>query len=410
MKNFQEILTVTELNSLVKVVIEENFRFIIVIGEISNFKTHKPSGNLYFTLKDENSQINVVMWSNRAETLFFSPEDGMQVIIKGRITLYQGRGTYQIEAWEIRPAGMGELQLKFEKLKQKLYEEGLFEESHKKELPEFPETIALITSETGAVLHDFVKITKRRYPLLNIYIYPVKVQGLGAAVEIIEGLKYFQKENKTGRIKTDIIVIARGGGSSEDLQAFNDEQLAREIYACNIPVVSAVGHEVDFTICDFVADKRAPTPSAAAELITPDIKDLIEKIDKISYFCRTFVQKRLSDYRNILESFYSNYFLNRPKDLILNFRLNLDMLTKEICDTVNRKIEKYKDKVCHYNKTLYHINPDNTLKKGFAIVYKSNDSELFTEFTKLVTRASHLRENEEIEITFHDSKKRAVTR
>lgn len=411
MKNITEILTVTELNSLVKLIVEENFRFIMVTGEISNFKIHKPSGNLYFTLKDENSQISVVMWKKRAENLFFTLEDGMQVIIKGRITLYLGKGTYQVEAWEIKAAGLGAIQLKFEKLKQKLYEEGLFDESHKKPLPDFPKNVALITSETGAVLHDFIKIIKKRYPLLTIYIYPVKVQGLGAATEIILGLKYFHKLKQEGSVKTEVIVIARGGGSTEDLEPFNNEQLARQIYKSTIPIVSAIGHEVDYTICDFVADKRAPTPSSAAELITPDIKELIEKIDKTSYFCRSFVQNRLDNLRNELKSFSTNYFLNRPRDLIYGYRMSLDILFDKISNLIDRKVEKNKSKIYHYSKAIHHISPENTLKKGFAIVRKSykEDKERF-KFTNLVTRASQLSENEEIEITFYDSKKKAVTK
>jgi len=323
------ILTVSELTSYIKLTLEENFRYVHIIAEISNFKIHTQSGHYYFTLKDEDSQISAVMWKTRNQELFFTPEDGMQVVIKGRITVYAVRGSYQVEVWEMKPQGAGELQARFEKLKQKLFDEGLFDESHKKLLPQYPENVALLTSRTGAVLHDFTKITGRRYPLLNIFLFPVSVQGVTAPASIIEALKDCEKMVKSKKLpKLDIIIIARGGGSIEDLFPFNDEKLARAIFACKIPIVSAIGHEVDFTICDFVADLRAPTPSAAAELITPSIKELIEYLDKFSYFCRSFVQNKIENLRNSVREVQGSYYFNRPKDLIYNFYQQLDDISK----------------------------------------------------------------------------------
>lgn len=405
------ILTVSELNSQIKQLIEENFRFVHVIGEISNFKIHTQSGHYYFTVKDENSQISAVMWKTRNQSLLFTPEDGMQVVIKGRVTVYPTRGNYQVEVWEIRPQGAGELQLRFEKLKQKLFEEGLFDEEFKKPLPKFPENIAIITSRTGAVLQDFINITRRRYPVLNIFLYPVSVQGNTASTSIIEALHDIERACKSKKIpRLDMVIIARGGGSIEDLWPFNDEKLARTIFACEIPVISAVGHEVDFTICDFVADLRAPTPSAAAELITPSIKELIENLDKFSYFCRSFVQTKLEGLSNSVREIEGSYYFNRPKDTIFNFYQKLDELSKGITSITNNRVTTLKNGVRFFKKTLHHISPENNLKKGYAIVRKKVDIDelrLQFDFDKVISRASKLKSGDEIEIKFYDGKKGA---
>ncbi len=410
-ENLPNILTVSELNSYIKVLIEENFKSIHLIGEISNFKIHTQSGHYYFTIKDESSQISAVMWKTRNQLLLFTPVDGMQVVVKGRVTVYPARGNYQVEVWEIKPQGAGELQFRFEQLKKKLYEEGLFDEDHKKPLPKFPENVVMITSRTGAVLQDFINITKRRYPLLNIFLYPVNVQGALAASSIIYAIGDTQKLVKSKKLpEIDMIVIARGGGSIEDLLPFNDEKLARTIFECKIPIVSAVGHEVDFTICDFVADLRAPTPSAAAELITPDIRELIENLDKFSYFCRSFVQVKLDGYRNSVREIEGSYYFNRPKDTINNFYQKLDDFSKGITAITNNRVSGLKNEIKFYKKTLHHISPDNNLRKGYAIVKKKVDIDemrLQIDFDKIVTRASKLNKDEEVEIKFYDNKKNA---
>jgi len=406
-----EILTVSELNAQIRELIEENFRVVNLAGEISNFKLHVQSGHYYFTIKDQSSQISAVMWKSRNSTLLFTPEDGMQVIIKGRVTVYPARGNYQVEVWEIKPQGAGELQLRFEQLKQRLYEEGLFDESIKKPIPAFPENVVLITSGTGAVLHDFIRITERRYPMLNLFIYPVNVQGVSAASTIIDALHETETASKRRKLpKIDIIVIARGGGSIEDLWPFNDEKLARAINSCKIPIVSAVGHEVDFTICDFASDLRAPTPSAAAEIITPDTKELIENLDKFSYFSRSFVQSKTVNLRNSVREIEKSYYFNRPKDLVYNFYQSVDDISRRIEKCTNEKISSLKNQVKNYGKTLHHVSPETNLKKGYAIVKKRVDMDemrLQFDFDKIVTRASQLRKNEEVELQFHDSKKKA---
>lgn len=406
-----EILTVSELNAQIRELIEENFRVVNIAGEISNFKLHVQSGHYYFTIKDQSSQISAVMWKSRNSALLFTPEDGMQVIIKGRVTVYPARGNYQVEVWEIKPQGAGELQLRFEQLKQRLYEEGLFDESIKKPIPAFPENVVLITSGTGAVLHDFIRITERRYPMLNLFIYPVNVQGVSAASTIIDALHETEAASKKGKLpKIDIIVIARGGGSIEDLWPFNDEKLARAINSCKIPIVSAVGHEVDFTICDFASDLRAPTPSAAAEIITPDTKELIENLDKFSYFSRSFVQNKTVSLRNSIREIEKSYYFNRPKDLVYNFYQSVDDISRRIEKCTNEKVSSLKNQVKNYGKTLHHVSPETNLNKGYAIVKKRVDMDemrLQFDFDKIVTRASQLRKNEEVELQFHDSKKKA---
>jgi exodeoxyribonuclease VII large subunit len=413
MEPLENILTISELNNKIKNVVEQNFKFINVIGEISNFKIHTQSGHYYFTLKDESSQVQAAMWKTRNQQMFFTPEDGMQVVIKGRVTVYGAKGSYQVEVWEMKAQGAGELQLRFEKLKQKLFEEGLFDESLKKPLPKFPTSVVIITSRTGAVIHDFTRIIKRRYPVLNIYLYPVNVQGIRASGEIIQALKdihLWSKNNKIAPI--DVIIIARGGGSLEDIFPFNDEKLARTIFECEIPVVSAVGHEVDFTICDFVADLRAPTPSAAAEMITPEISELIENLSKFSYFYSSFVKSKISLLKKAVKEFQSSYYFNRPRDIINNNYLRLDEISKTITNIAVNKVTNYKNEIKLYRKTLHHISPDNTLKKGYALIYK-NELDIFTknaddiETKKLIVRASELEKYDDVEIKFYDKKRSA---
>jgi exodeoxyribonuclease VII large subunit len=414
MEPLQNILTVSELNTQIKILVEENFRFVHLLGEISNFKIHTQSGHYYFTLKDERSQVQAVMWKTRNLSLLFTPEDGMQVVVKGRITVFGAKGSYQVEVWEMIPQGAGELQLRFEKLKQKLFSEGLFDESVKKPLPRFPENIAVLTSRTGAVIHDFVNVVQRRYPPLTIYLYPVNVQGIKAHESIIEALKETERLSGSGRIgKIDIIVIARGGGSLEDLWPFNDEKLARAVFECKIPIVSAVGHEVDFTICDFVSDLRAPTPSAAGEMVTPDINDLIENLRNFYYFCINFAENKLSSLKNSIKEVESNYYFNKPKDTIYNYYQRLDELSKLMTNYTNGKIKDLKNSIRLFNKTLHHVNPRNNLKKGYTLIHKKTiDLDLFDnsvekEKDKLITRAAKVKKNEEVEIEFYDSRKSA---
>jgi exodeoxyribonuclease VII large subunit len=414
MDRLENILTVSELNAQIKILLEQNFKFVYLTGELSNFKIHSQSGHYYFTLKDEKSQVQAVMWSSRNQSLLFTPKDGMQVIVTGRISLFGARGTYQIEVWELNPRGIGELQLRFDRLKQKLFDEGLFDEQHKKPLPKFPQYVSILTSKTGAVIHDFIKIIKRRYPILKIYLYPVAVQGNEASRDLINAIKSIEKLLKMHKIpQIDLIVIARGGGSLEDLWSFNDENLARAIFDCKIPVVSAVGHEVDFTICDFVADLRAPTPSVAAELITPDINELIENLSKFSYFYKNLIKNKVDALKNSIKEIQSNYYFNRPRDIIFNYYQRIDEMSRLLTNITNNRVLEIKNKIKAYKSALHHISPDNNLKKGYALVFR-NELDIFSsgagsekDFTKLITRASELDKYDEVDIKFHDNKKTA---
>lgn len=272
------VLSVSELNNFIKSMFDGNrlLNSVHVRGEISNFTNHR-SGHFYFSLKDEGGQIKAVMFRSSAMKLKFIPENGMKVTVFGSISVFPRDGVYQIYAASMQPDGVGALYLAYEQMKAKLEAEGLFDEAHKNPLPKFPERVGVITSPTGAAIRDIINVLGRRYPLATVYIYPALVQGDGAARTLIDGIDYF---DKSGLV--DTVIIGRGGGSIEDLWEFNNEALARRIFACSVPVISAVGHETDFTICDFVSDMRAPTPSAAAELAVPDIRELSVTVDVIS--------------------------------------------------------------------------------------------------------------------------------
>ena len=267
--------SVSELNGYIKRIIESNrtLASVTVKGEISNFTAHR-SGHFYFSLKDSEGQIKAVMFRSRAQTLRFMPESGMKVIVHGSVSVYERDGVYQLYASSIQPDGIGALYLAYEQLKEKLYKNGIFDPAHKMPLPKYPEKIGVITSPTGAAVRDIINVLKRRYPIASIYLYPSLVQGDGAEEDLIKAVDYFDRSNLC-----DVIIIGRGGGSIEDLWAFNSEKLAMRIFDCKIPIISAVGHETDFTICDFVADMRAPTPSAAAEISAPDIAELLLRLD-----------------------------------------------------------------------------------------------------------------------------------
>ena len=272
------VMSVSELNNFIKSMFDSNrlLGSVHVRGEISNFTNHR-SGHFYFSLKDESGQIKAVMFRSSAMRLKFIPENGMKVTVFGSITVFPRDGVYQLYANSMQPDGVGALYLAYEQMKARLEAEGLFSDVYKKEIPEYPERIGVITSPTGAAVRDIINVLGRRYPLATVYIYPALVQGEGAARTLIEGIDYFDKSKLV-----DTIIIGRGGGSIEDLWEFNNEGLARRIFACSIPVISAVGHETDFTICDFVADMRAPTPSAAAELAVPDVRELVMLVDALS--------------------------------------------------------------------------------------------------------------------------------
>lgn len=383
----QKVLTVSEITRQIKSSLEQRFPRVWVQGEISNFKRHT-SGHLYFTLKDEGAQISAAMWRSRAEGLLLQPEDGMKVIARGAITVYPPRGSYQVDVDQLTPVGIGELQLAFERLKKKLAAEGLFDAEHKKPIPEFPERVGIITSETGAALQDIWSVLSRRFPALDVLLLPVRVQGVGAAEEIAEAIRDM---NRYGRV--DVIIVGRGGGSLEDLWPFNEEIVARAIYASTIPIVSAVGHEIDFSIADFVADLRAATPSAAAELIVRDRAEILELIRNSCYTMRSALQESVSSQRERVKSLVSSYSFNRPKDLVRESSQRVDEIERNITLKFSHNLQLLSQR----HLTLWHrldaLSPRGVLRRGYAIVRKG---------TKLVTSARALHTGDDATVRFHD--------
>ncbi len=363
-------LSVKQLNTYVKSLLESDVRlsFITVKGEISNLKNHYSSGHIYFTLKDNDAAIRAVMFKGYATTLKFKPEDGMQVVVTGRVSLYEKDGSYQFYAESMVPDGIGDIAALYEKVKEKLQKEGLFEAESKRPIPKFPKTVAVITSDTGAAVRDILNILSRRYPLCDILMCPVAVQGENAVPTMIDAL-----DRVYALSKADLIIIGRGGGSIEDLWAFNDERLARKIYESPIPVISAVGHETDFTICDFVADLRAPTPSAAAELAVPDVAELGNKINR---FENIILNNLLSKYKYSkarLDAVLENGYFKNPLEKLVFYRSEmLDKLTVRAFDSIRERVLKSEKQLISSVARLDTLNPAKVMLRGFSVV-KSNE-------------------------------------
>jgi exodeoxyribonuclease VII large subunit len=388
-------LTVSELTKHIKQTLEENFSEISVIGEISNFKAHV-SGHWYFNLKDANAVISCTMWKGLNNYVFFTPQDGMKVIVNGRITVYPPRGSYQIDVRSMKPAGVGELQAAFEMLKRRLAGEGLFDEAHKKQIPVIPKKIGIVTAKDGAAFQDMISVAERRFPLVELVIAPAQVQGSGAAESIVESLKLLNKQNDI-----DVIIVARGGGSIEDLWAFNEEIVAREIFKSKIPVITGIGHEVDFTIADFVADLRAPTPSAAMEIATPDKHDFFGFISEFSYNSSEKVDSLCQENRQKINQILSSYGFRFPADLVKRHAQQTDNLIYKILNGIDKRISGIQNKVLLHSKIIESHNLQNTLKKGFAIV--SQDSHF-------IKRAATLNEMKPAKLKFFDAEIEIVKR
>ncbi len=331
----RKIYPVRELVASVRTQVERAFTDVYVEGEISNYRPAE-SGHLYFTMKDDSAQLRVVMWRTQARLLRFRPENGLQVIARGRVTVYDERGDLQFQAEHLEPKGAGALQIAFEQLKSKLAAEGLFDQARKRPIPALPRRIGLVTSPRGAALQDILNILRRRHESVNVLIYPAQVQGDVAASEVTAGVRYF---NRNGQV--DVIIVARGGGSFEDLFAFNDEGLARTIAACEIPVISAVGHETDFTICDFVADLRAPTPSAAAELVIRSKLDLSEKLQAFHKRMTQAINYKLLRANNALSKLAQNAVFARMQDSIARRQQRVDDLVFRLAQAQARRLKNY---------------------------------------------------------------------
>ena len=362
----QIIATVSQLNGFIKKTFEANpvFSDIWIKGEISNFKKHY-SGHIYLTLKDEGGVLKAVMFKSSAYSLSFTPSDGMKVIARGRVSVYEASGAYQLYISEMLPDGVGELYIAYEKLKKKLEAEGLFDEEHKKPIPKYPSSVGVVTASTGAAVRDIINVMTRRYPYAEIIVYPAQVQGAGAAESIVKGIEYFNREKIC-----DTIIVGRGGGSIEDLWAFNEEMVAYAIYNSEIPVISAVGHEVDFTIADFVADLRAPTPSAAAEIAVPSQTELMRKIEDLEYAIKTLLVSNLKNKKLKLNSVK----LISPQDIIENYFLRLDASTKEIINGMEKVISINKEKYVGILSRLDALSPLKVLKRGFSVAVDENEN------------------------------------
>ena len=393
------VLTVFELNEYIRMLLEGNpvLKSVWVKGEISNFVSHR-SGHLYFSLKDEDGVIRAVMFRGQAESLGFLPEEGMKVILHGRVTLYGKTGQYQITADAMQPDGVGALYIAFEQLKRKLEREGLFAEERKKPLPRYPHRIGVITSPTGAAIRDMLQITARRYPLAEILLYPSLVQGADAPIQLISGLKYFEAQKET-EDAVDVIIIGRGGGSIEDLWAFNDERLARTVAASTIPVISAVGHETDFTICDFVSDKRAPTPSAAAELAVPDAATLMRQLGNLSRRFETLLISDIERKRARVYEMQTSRGLLRPSHAIDEKRIMLDRLSDRLETASQRAAERRAAELRLIAERLNALNPLAILSRGYCAVARPDGT--------ICTKAESLSENDVVLLRFSDAEKRA---
>lgn len=358
-------LTVTELNNHIKGLIDADFSLasVCVRGELSNYKVY-PSGHHYFTLKDSESSLRCVMFKSSAVKLRFQPESGMGVTAFGRISVYPRDGAYQLYCSGLMPEGTGDLQLAFEQLKKKLDEEGLFDRAHKKSLPRFPERIAIITSSAGAAVHDMIRILGHRWPMTKVLLLPVRVQGVEAPPEIVGAIRY-ANEFKVA----DLIITGRGGGSIEDLWAFNDERVARAIYASEIPVISAVGHEPDVTISDYVADVRASTPSNAAELAVPDINEFMDGLGSYSIRAAQAISKKLSALRSRLDTLKTRRVISEPMTLIENRRIELDHMRDELVSAEEHEISEKKHEYVRLAAALDAMSPLKVLSRGYAIAF-----------------------------------------
>lgn len=392
----QSALTVTQLNTYIKMLVDSDtlLRKVFVVGEISNFVNHFKTGHCYFTIKDEASAIKAVMFAGNARTLKFRPENGMRVYITGRISVFERDGVYQIYAEKMEPEGAGSLMIAFEQLKKKLSAEGLFDDDVKKPLPQFPGKIAVLTSAVGAAYQDILNVITRRYPLAEIILCPVAVQGINCARENIAAL------NKVNKLRcADVIIMARGGGSIEDLWGYNDEQLVRAVAQSDIPVITGVGHETDFTLCDFAADMRAPTPSAAAEICVPDIYELYQLNDSLFFRLNNAVNTYLNDKYSTLSINGQKLRVYDPGRILETRNANLSLIKSRIDNSVRAILDTNKKKLDILSHKLELLNPMMLISKGYIPVIRDKQR---------VVSAGMLSVNDDITLAFSDGDVRCV--
>ena len=366
----RSILTVSELTAGIKTLLEETFPQVSVSGEISNYKRHS-SGHAYFSLKDERSQLRCVMWRTANRRLTFEPEDGMEVLARGVLSVYEVQGQYQLIARELKPVGAGALQAAFERLKARLELEGLFREEHKKALPSFPERVGVVTSGSGAAIRDIIQVLRRRAPWVSIILRPTPVQGDGAAAEIAAAI---EEMNDYGEV--DVLIVGRGGGSVEDLWAFNEEAVVRAVFGSRIPVVSAVGHETDYTLTDFAADHRAPTPSGAAEIVVRDIRELKDRSDAVSRRLCVGMTGYIDRYRQRVATAVSSYGLRRPVDQVGQYAQYTDELTRRLAERCFHIHETRVQRVGGLAGRLQALSPLSVLERGYAVCQRASDGRI----------------------------------
>lgn len=397
-------LSVTDVNTYIKSIMDNDsfLNYVYVKGEISNLKFHT-RGHLYFSLKDENSKINAVMFNYKNMNLDFVPEDGMNVEVKGKVSTFVSGGSYQITVSSMKQDGVGNLYILFEELKKRLAKEGLFDEKYKKKLPRIPKKVGVITASTGAAVKDIISTINRRFPLTEIILFPTLVQGSGAKENIVRML------DKADKSDVDVIILGRGGGSIEDLWAFNEEIVARKVFEMNKPVVSAVGHEIDYTICDFVADLRAPTPTGAAELVVPSKLEILKYLSDYKSRILSVMTNKISSYNNELKKLKKSYILNNPLSMyekeeqkldtlmekigtmmgytVEKSKLKLDNLSKNITPNIIYKLDKYRSTIENLSNKLELLNPENILSKGYSLTLKDG---------KIISDVSSLKEGDTI--------------
>lgn len=386
------VLTVTQVNTYIKALLDESapLRNIYISGEISNFTHYYRTGHLYFTLKDESSQLKAVMFSSNASRLRFQAENGMKVICRGRISVYSKSGEYQLYVDDMQPDGVGALSLAFEQLKKKLSQEGLFDEAHKKPIPPFPSKIGVATSNIGAAVEDIKNITARRYPLAEIIICPTVVQGENAPADIVRSIKMLD-----GFDGIDVIILGRGGGSAEDLWAFNSEEVARAVFACETPIVSAVGHETDFTICDFVSDLRAPTPSAAAELVCPDINKLYSDLSVKKNALDFYITNRIETLEQDLCDITQNGAFADEESFFAAYQDNLKVLSERLNDAFSFTIDDKENKFLNASARLEALSPLSVLMRGYCVASKNG---------KAVKSKKDIKKDDELTLRFADGR------
>ena len=386
------VLSVSQINFYIKSIIENDgsLQFVLVTGEISNLTVHQRSGHIYLSLKDSNSVISAVMFAGNARRLRFRLENGMKVICRGRISVYEPSGRYQLYIEDMQPDGVGALTLAFEQLKKSLAQKGLFDNAHKKPLPKFPKTIGVITSPTGAAVQDITNIIRRRFPSADIVLAPVLVQGESAPEQLVRAVNKFSASKIA-----DVVIIGRGGGSAEDLWAFNDEQLAYAVYNCEIPIISGVGHETDFTVCDFVADVRASTPSAAAELAVPDRQELMSYYFKQKQYISAMLDRKIKTAQLRLENQQRRMSASSPKLKAEQLEKQLSAKSEKLTRFMNIYISDKENKLIAAKGKLDGLNPLNVLNRGYAIAEKDE---------KIITSSKQLKDGDDFTVILSDGK------